>query len=251
MGESKFNHYNILMMKKTKLFAALGGLAITGLSVFLIAADHIDSPSVANTTVDIADFYAFEGDNPNNTVFVATLQGPLSPGGVTENATFDEDVLIEFNIDNTGDFVEDLVIQAIKRDSIMYFFGPAPVAGAESGLSSAVYSDQLSGQVEVSDVGETITASNNGMSFFAGPRRDYFYFDFNRFNQVAAGAVAPEGFLPAGQSSDFFQELNVLSIVVEVPNSLLGDAPAHVGGAVGINGLPNAYNVWVSAKRKQ
>ncbi len=239
------------MMKKTKIFAALGGLALAGFSVFLIAADHIDSPSVANTTVDIADLYAFQGDNPDNTVFVATLQGPLNPGGVTENASFDEDVLVEFNIDNTGDFVEDLVIQAIKRADTMYFFGPAPVAASEAGLTSTVYTDQIAGQVQISGVDETITASNNGMSFFAGPRRDYFFFDFNRFNDVASGSVAPEGFLPPGQAVDFFEALNVLSIVVEVPNSMLGAAPAHVGGSVGINGLPNAYNVWVSAKRKQ
>lgn len=238
------------MMKKTKLFAAIGGIAIAGLSFFLIAADHIDSPSVANTDVDIADFYAFEGDNPNNTVFVATLQGPLTPGGVTTNAAFNENVLIEFNIDNTGDFVEDLVIQAIRRDSIMYFFGPAVVDAADSGVESAIYVDQMSGQVEISEVGETLTAENNGMSFFAGPRRDAFYFDFNRFNDVISGAVAPEGFLPPGQASDFFQELNVLSVVVEVPNDMLGDAPAHVGGAVGIAGLPPAYNVWVTTKSK-
>ncbi|MEM7187610.1 MAG: DUF4331 family protein, partial [Bacteroidota bacterium] len=228
-----------------------GALGIVALAVFLLAADHIDSPSVAGTSVDIADLYAFEGDDPNNTVFVATLQGPLQPGQVTENAVFDEDVLIEFNIDNTGDFKEDLVIQAIRRDSIMYFFGPSEVEESDTGLSSEIYVNDGAGQVEISSVGETITATNNGMTFFAGPRRDYFYFDFNRFNEVVSGSAAPEGFLPPGTASDFFENLNVLAIVVEVPNSMLGNAPAHVGGAVGINGLPNAYNVWVSAKRKQ
>jgi len=238
-------------MKKTKIFVAIGALSLTALSVFLIAADHIDSPSVAGTKVDIADLYAFEGDNPNNTVFVATLQGPLQPGQVTQNAVFDEDVMIEFNIDNTGDFKEDLVIQAVRRDSIMYFFGPAEVDSQDTGLTSNVYVNEGSGQVEISEVGETITATNNGMTFFAGPRRDYFYFDFNRFNEVASGSAAPDGFFPAGTASDFFENLNVLAIVVEVPNALLGDAPDHVGGLVGINGLPRAYNVWVSAKRKQ
>lgn len=239
------------MMKKTKIFAAIGGLSIIALSVFLIAADHIDSPSVAGTKSDIADLYAFEGDNPNSTVFVATIQGPLTPGQVTENAVFDEDVMVEFNIDNTGDFKEDLVVQAIRRDSIMYFFGPSQVAQNETGATSSVYVNDLAGQVEISGVGESITATNGGMTFFAGPRRDYFYFDFNRFNEVVGGTAAPEGFFPAGTASDFFENLNVLAIVVEIPNSLLGDAPAHVGGAVGINGLPNAYNVWVTTKRKQ
>ncbi|NND63841.1 MAG: DUF4331 family protein [Flavobacteriaceae bacterium] len=238
-------------MKKTKLFAVIAGLGVVVLSVFLLAADHIDAPAVAGTTVDIADLYAFEGDNPNNTVLVATLQGPLSPGNVTENAVFDEDVLVEFNIDNDGDFVEDLVIQAIRRDSIMYFFGPSVVDAADSGLNSSIYVDDMAGQVEISSTSETITATNSGMTFFAGPRRDAFYFDFNRFNEIVSGAAAPEGFFPPADASDFFESLNVLAIAVEVPNSMLGDAPPHVAGAVGINGLPDAYNVWVSAKRKQ
>lgn len=236
-------------MKKTKFYGLLAVVALGVFSVVLIAADHIDSPAVAGTTVDIADLYAFEGSNPDNTVLIATIQGPLTPGAVTENAIFDENVLIEFNIDNTGDFVEDLVIQAIRRDSVMYFFGP--YAPAEVGVNSTINRDNLAGQVEISGIDETITATNNGMSFYAGPRRDAFYFDFNQFNLVVSGQAAPEGFLPSGQASDFFVGLNVLAVVVEVPNSMLGTAPAHVAGAVGINGLPDAYNVWVTTKRKQ
>ncbi len=238
-------------MKKNKFYVLFGGIGLILGSIFLIASDHIDSPAVAGNTVDIADFYAFEGSDPNNTVFVATMQGPLIPGAVTENAIFSEDVMVEFNIDNTGDFVEDLVIQAIRRDSIMYFFGPSVVAAENAGLQSQVYVDDFAGQVEVSKVDETLTASGNGMTFFAGPRRDAFFFDFNQYNQVVSGAVAPVGFLPAGEASDFFVNLNVMAVVVEVPNSLLGDAPPHVAGTVGVNGLPNAYNVWVTTKRKQ
>ena len=88
------------------------------------------------------------------------------------------------------------------------------------------------------------------MKFYAGPRRDYFFFDFNRFNEVASGAAAPEGFLPPGEASDFFESLNVLAIVVEVPNSMLGQAPTHAAINF-VPNAPNAYNVWVSAKRKQ
>ena len=39
-------------------------------------------------------------------------------------ASFDENVMVEFNIDTNNDNVEDLVIQAIPRDGKMYFFGP-------------------------------------------------------------------------------------------------------------------------------
>tara|TARA_A100000171_G_C2140207_1_gene154656 strand:+ start:3012 stop:3725 length:714 start_codon:yes stop_codon:yes gene_type:complete len=236
-------------MKKTKIFAAIGGLGVVILSVFLIAADHVDAPDVTGQTTDIADLYAFEGDNPNNTVLIATLQGPLTPGDVTNTAMFDEDVLVEFNIDNTGDFVEDLVIQAIRRGDSMYFFGPS--APGQTGLNSEIQTTAPMSSVKISGTDETVTATNNGMSFFAGPRRDYFFFDFERFNAVTSGAVAPEGFFPPGEATDFFEDLNVLAISVELPNSMLGTAPAHVGGAVGIENLPPAYNVWVSAKRKQ
>jgi len=236
-------------MKKTKIFAAIGGVGLAVLSIFLIAADHIDSPSVAGTTTDIADLYGFEGSSPDNTVLIATVQGPLTPGDVTTNATFDENVLLEFNIDNTGDFKEDLVIQAIKRGDSMYFFGP--VAPEQQGLNSIVEVSGARHSVKISTSGEVETTDEDGMKFFAGPRRDAFFFDFNRFNKVVSGEVAPEGFLPADQASDFFENLNVLAVAVELPNSMLGTAPDHVGGLVGIDGLPPAYNVWVSAKRKQ
>lgn len=237
-------------MKKTKIFTAIGGISLFVLSVFLISSDHIDAPNVSGTSTDIADFYAFEGDNPSNTVFIVTLQGILSPGLITENATFDEDVLIEFNIDNTGDFIEDLVIQVIRRGDSMYFFGPAePVS---TGLESNILTSENHYVVEISTIEETRTTTENGMSFFAGPRRDAFYFDFNRFNDIASGEAAPGGFYPPGEAEDFFNDLNTLAIVIEVPNSLLGTPPEHVLGTEGnISGLPPSYNVWVSAKRKE
>ncbi|MBT8261194.1 MAG: DUF4331 domain-containing protein [Bacteroidia bacterium] len=237
-------------MKKTKLFAAIMCSSLLILSIVFVAADHIDAPAVAGTTTDIADLYAFEGDNPNNTVFIATLQGPLTPGVVTENAAFDEDVLVEFNIDNTGDLIEDLVIQAIKRGDSMYFFGPAQPA--QTGLSSevAVFSERTA--VKISDSTDVQIVTNNGMSFFAGPRRDAFYFDFNRFNEVISGTAAPDGFLPPGTAEDFFEALNVLAIAVEIPNSMLGTAPQHIANGIGgVANLAPSYNVWVSAKRKQ
>ncbi len=240
-------------MKKTTLLSMIGGAAAVAIAAFLISADHQDAPAVTGQTTDIADLYAFEGDNPNNTVLIATLQGPLTPGGVTQAAAFDENVLVEFNIDNTGDFIEDLVIQAIKKGDSMYFFGP--VAPTTTGLSSQVEVSGPRSVVKVSNTTDFITAENNGMTFFAGPRRDAFFFDFNRFNEVAtgvaAGEIPPAGFNPPGTASDFFANLNVLAVVVEIPNSMLGTAPPHVGGAVGIGGLPPAYNVWVSTKTKQ
>jgi len=237
-------------MNKTKIFAAIGGIGLLMLSLFLMSSDILDAPNVSGTSSDIADFYAFEGDNPDNTVFIITLQSNLVPGTVTDIASFDEDVLVEFNIDNTGDFKEDLVIQAIKRGDTIHFFGP--IAPNEAGLSSVVMTTGEHHLVQISTSENTYVTNENGMSFFAGPRRDPYFFDVNRFNDIASGAAAPDGFFPTDEANDFFEGLNTLAIVIEVPNSMLGNAPTHILESEGdINGLPPAYNVWVSTKRKE
>ena len=69
------------MKKRNLLFGALGLLASIGV---LIAADHIDTPSLTGGTADISDFYAFQGEDTNNIVFVANLQALMSP---TETAS--------------------------------------------------------------------------------------------------------------------------------------------------------------------
>lgn len=229
-------------MKKKKIFAAIGGLGLAALSVFLIAADHIDAPAVTGTSTDITDFYAFQGENSDNLVFVVNTQGLLAPGQPDENTVFDEDVLLEINIDTNNDLIEDLVIQAIKRNSTMYFFGP--VAPSQTGLNSDIDEANMTGSVVISKAGEILTATNNGMQFFAGLRDDPFFFDFNRYNEVIAGTAT--GFNNPG--TDTFAGTNVLSVVIEVPKAMLGS------GVVGANPLAPTvpvYNVWVEAKRKQ
>jgi hypothetical protein len=239
------------MMKKTKVFAILGSLGLAVLSVVLIAADHIDAPSISGTSSDIADFYAFQGENPNNLVFVINVQGILAPGGPTEQAVFDENVLLEINIDNNNDLVEDKVIQIIKRkdpgttDDKMYFFGPLAAQSSQTGLESTIDAVNLSGSVKISTTTEIeTTTTSNGMMLFAGPREDPFFFDFSRYNEILSGVAT--GFENPG--TDSFAGTNVLSVVVEVPKLLLGS------GVVGANPLAPTvpvYGVWVEAKRKQ
>ena len=119
-------------------------VAITGL-VFM-AADHADAPAVTGNANDITDVYAFQGQDTNNMVFVINTQGLLSPGA-TATAAFNENVMTEINIDNTGDNVEDLVIQAIRRGNKMYFFGPT--APGTTGTSSMVKTNAEIGRAHV------------------------------------------------------------------------------------------------------
>jgi len=216
-------------MKKSRIYLGLSLVAISGL--LLIAADHADAPAVTGNGNDITDVYAFQGANTNNMVFVVNTQGLLSPGA-TGGATFKENVMTEINIDNNGDNVEDLVIQAIKRGSKMYFFGP--IAPGTPGTSSIVKTSAAAGSVEISKYGAAaITASNNGMKFFAGPRDDPFFFDLNQFKAILAGTAG--GFNNPG--TDTFAGTNVLATIIEVPKSMLGTS--------------STINVWAETKQKQ
>ncbi|MGO4905104.1 DUF4331 family protein [Flavobacterium sp. W20_MBD1_R3] len=217
-------------MKKTKMILGLSLVAVSGL--ILVAADHIDAPATASGGAnDITDVYAFQGQNTNNLVFAVNTQGLLSPNA-TAAAKFDENIMIEINIDNNGDNVEDLVIQAIKRDDKMYFFGP--VAPGTTGTTSTVKTAAASGSVTISQYGTAaLTAEQNGMKFFAGPRDDPFFFDLGRFQAILGGTAT--GFSNPG--TDTFAGTNVMSIVVEVPKSMLGSS--------------SAVGVWAETKKKQ
>lgn len=203
-----------------KLFKfSMGAALVIGLTVFITSADHIDSPAVTNMPTDVTDFYAFQSpENSSNMVFVANLSGLMSPSA-TGSAQFDENVLVEFNIDNDGDNVEDLVIQAIPKDGKMYVFGP--VAPSQTGTSSQIITADDPVSVDITAYGESPKVSNSGgIKVFAGPRDDPFFFDLTAYMNVLSGNAG--GFSDPG--TDTFAGTNVMSIVVEVPKSSLGNA---------------------------
>ena len=215
-------------MKKKNLF--YGALGLFASIAILVAADHIDTPTLAGGSADISDFYAFQGEDTNNIVFVANLQGLMSPTQ-TASATFDENILIEFNIDTNGDAVEDLVIQAIPRDGEMYFFGPYQPSA--TGLNSTISTSVTPISVGITPYGSgPVIVEQNNMKFFAGPRDDPFFMDFARYGDIIDG-TAP-GFNDPGD--DTFKGTNVLSVVVEVPKSMIGGS--------------GTINTWVESKRK-
>ena len=207
------------------------GVSVLAVALFFgIAADHIDAPAVQGGSSDVTDFYAFQGENTDNLVFVANLKGLISPAN-TANEVFSENVLVEFNIDTTGDNVEDLVIQAIPRDGKMYFFGP--VAPSQTGLNSVIQTSAATGVVDITPYGTpAIVATNGGMSFFAGPRDDPFFMDFAQYSEIIAGNAT--SFNDPG--SDTFAGTNVMSVVVEVPKSMFGGS--------------GTINTWVETKTK-
>ncbi len=181
------------------------------------AADHMDAPAVKGQTTDITDLYVFEGKNTNNLVFVGNSQGLLAPSA-TEAASFDPGTLITFKIDNNGDNVEDLVIQAIYKDGQVNFFGLS--RPSLTGTRTKIEEASFLGSVRVTPYGAhspIIAEGSYGIRFFAGPRDDPFFFDLDQFHAILAGTAT--SFNNPGK--DTFAGTNVLSIVVEVPKSLL------------------------------
>ena len=125
--------------KKLLLTTLVAAAFVTGGVIY--AADHIDTPAVTNQSTDITDLYVFKAQDPNNLVFVANTQGLTTPAN-SAALKFDENTVIEFNIDKTGDNVEDLVIQC-KYDAAtnkMQVYGPVvpSATGTKSKLEGAV-----------------------------------------------------------------------------------------------------------------
>lgn len=223
-------------MKRNKLLlsAIVAATVITGGVIY--AADHIDAPAVTGQTTDITDLYVFRSPvNTSNLVFVANLQGLMSPTA-TATAKFDQNNLIEFNIDNTGDMIEDLVIQC-KYDATtnkMYVFGP--VAPSATGLTSKLQGAPTA-EVAVTpySAAPVIATGSTGIQVFAGPRDDPFYFDLTQFNKIINGMASSFN----NPGVDAAAGTNVMSVVVEVPKSLVGTIAAT-----------NTINVWLKTKKK-
>jgi hypothetical protein len=217
-------------MKKKKMLLAV--LAIAGITVggLVYAADHIDSPAVTGQTTDITDLYVFRGQDANNLVFVANTQGLMAPSA-TGAAQFDPNTLIEFNIDNNNDNVEDLVIQGIYSNGKMKIYGP--VKPSETGGRSKLEGAETA-EVAVTPYGFAPNiGTGGGLKVFAGPRDDPFFFDLNQFKKIIAGTAT--GFNNPG--TDAFAGTNVLSLVVEIPKSML-------------NASSGKLNVWLETKKK-
>ncbi len=228
-------------MNKTKLLLGIAVLAIAG--GLLVAADHLDAPSSGGTTADIADFFAFEPSTDSDfTTFVVDLQSSVLPE--LAYGTFDEDVLTEINIDTDGDLVEDFVIQAFPQGGTMYFFAGTPI---QTGLNSQILVDDPLGEVTISGSTALVGEGRDGTRLFAGPRQDPFFFDFFQFNAVINPDVnsAPLGFKTSEEAEDTFDGANTMSIVVEIPNSILG--PTNTTNALGVP----VYKTWVTTNRKQ
>src|SRR5216117_438884 len=179
-----------IMSRKAVLSLLLAGAVAIGVTRLIRASDHKDSMLLAgDPAADIADVYTFRSPtNPANTVLAMTVSGFIPPSEAS-TTFFDPNVLYQWKIDNNGDAVEDLVIQAFVTGTgghqVMHFLGPAePVV---TGATSRVIHGPKAATVPVTNGASPIIASRNGMTVFAGVRDDPFFFDLVQFKKIIAG----------------------------------------------------------------
>jgi hypothetical protein len=212
--------------------AALGAtLAITRSSS---ASDHQDTPEVElSSRMDINDVYAFPGSSADRIVLVLTTSSPITPAQ-SAAAAFDPNLLYQLKIDNTGDGVEDKVIQVTfsGTGSNQQVTVRGPVAPAQTGTMNTLVTSGTS----MTGTTNTNLGSASGMQAFAGIRDDPFFLDLEQFFRIVPDRKPVSGglsqlpdqptasaFRPAGQAVDYLRGINTLGIVLEMPVAMLTD----------------------------
>jgi hypothetical protein len=219
------------------LFAA-AGIASIAVARRVGASDHMDTPEVElNPRMDINDVYAFPGSSADRIALILTTSSPIAG----QSASFDPNVLYQFKIDNTGDAVEDLVIQVTfdgGTGAAQTYTVRGPVAPTLKGMTSSVVATAatITGKVG------TAAGSASFTQVFAGLRADPFVIDLEQFFAIIPDRRPSTGALstPATATAsafrtpgiDFLNPFNALSIVVELPKGMLQpstDAAAKFG----------------------
>lgn len=208
------------------------GLVAFATMVFLTApartADHKDAPGInEDGRADLLDVFAFVNPENGNVVLAQTVN-PFTIGGAT-GVAFGADVLYEFKIDNDGDNVEDLVIQATFTPAVpapQRFSVRGPVKPRVSGVASSLLVADAPAISGIADGTVAVAGGGNVLRAFAGQRDDPFFVDLIWVLRLI-GAL-PGGPLTRPPGLDFFASLNCSALVIEVPASALRGRAGNV-----------------------
>jgi hypothetical protein len=245
-------HWHNNIRARSRIWISVLAVVVTATGLLVersLASDHQDTADVElNPSMDMTDVYAFPGSSPDRIALVLNSWALLTPAEAQPGVTsFDDNLLYQFKVDNTGDAQEDQVIQVTFHGSganqTVDVRGPIapPVLGAmRNTLSNS--SPTVSGKVA------TVLGSASGMQVFAGPRQDPFYIDLEQFFRIIPDRKPVTGplsqlpdtataasFRSAGSAVDILggsggHPFNVLSIVIELPASQLrGSASDKIG----------------------
>jgi Domain of unknown function (DUF4331) len=223
---------------------------VFGLSRPADASSHREAPFIGgDPEADATDVYAFRSPDKPNTVTLIANYVPLEVAAAGPNFyKFGEDVLYEINVDNDGDAKDDISFQLDFRNRINngdtflhntgqitslddpdlnqeQFYSLSVLKGDDHNDPSRkgkVIANNL--QVAPANVGpksypqgypkvanQAIYTLDNGIKVFAGPRDDPFFADLGGIFDLLQGI----------EGRDYLKDLNVHTIAVQVPISML------------------------------
>jgi Domain of unknown function (DUF4331) len=271
-------------MKTKQFFASIiiAAVALASSALPAFASSHAEAPLISmDRFADNTDTYAFRSVEPGRSGFVTLIANyiPLQePSGGPQWFRFDDTVLYEIKIDNTGDGIEDVVYQfdfTTARVNNNTILGQSAVNedGVISSLNDTDYNTPQTFRVRRSigkeerlvtlaaglktppaNIGSRVTPNYeanlgqpavynlpNGGKVFAGNRDEYFYIDLGVFDALNLRSVGATGGI------DSTKGYNVSTIAIEVPiqeltrNGVLPATPTSPGAVIG---------VWATASRQ-
>jgi hypothetical protein len=244
-------HWHNNIWTRSRMWIALLAVVVTAIALGVersLASDHQDTADVElNPSMDMTDVYAFPGSSTGRIALVLNSWALLTPAEAQPGVTgFDDNLLYQLKVDNSGDAQEDKVIQVTFHgsgaDQTVEVRGPMapPVVGAMRNTVSTS-TPTVSGKVA------TVLGSADAMQVFAGPRQDPFYIDLEQFFRIIPDrkpVTGPLSMLPDTATAGSFrapgsavdilggsggQPFNVLSIVIELPSSQLRGSTDKIG----------------------
>src|SRR4030095_8450917 len=191
-----------------------------------------------DSRLDMTDLYAFtKPGDPAKSIIVLNVHPSfaLNPPGPTTTEPFAPGALYEVKVDMDGDAVADLAYSvqfASSEDAKQTATVRRPQGVRAAGVDEE--GEIIVQQAPVSVGQEALVTKAGDYRFFFGWRSDPFFFDAKgNFNQMQF------------TGDDFFADKNVCSIVIELPNSALGN------NAVGIwaRTVDKTGEGWIQAER--
>jgi hypothetical protein len=265
--------------KRMTAFVAL--FALTTIPIF--ASSHAEAPLISmDRFADNTDTYAFRSVEPGREGFVTLIANyiPLQePSAGPQWFRFDDTVLYEIKIDNTGDGLEDVTYQfqfttqvvnsttilgqsAVNQDAVISNLNdpdynmPQTYTVRRIDSSSGRKGRLLAGGLKTppANIGPRVTPNYeanlgqpavyglpSGGKVFAGQRDEYFYIDLGVFDALNLRSVGMSGGI------DSTKAYNVSSIAIEVPIQELTKTRAVPSGPTATDAV---VGVWATASRR-
>ncbi len=204
---------------------------------------HFDTPTaIEDGRIDLCDVYVFPGKDPNNTVFILTVN---PDAGLSSPTTFRSEGLYEFKIDTNGDAIEDLSYcisfkepdtDGIQRLEVRLAEGIA----AQSGTGGRLIAE---GQTNV------VTSVIGNGKVWAGLAADAFVGDAIALAKFMKALKNDQFDLTGFETPDnFFAQRNITGIVLEIPTAAFGAETIHLWATVSLSG--HAPQIQVSRMAK-